>query len=248
MNGVGIEFTKNGNTKIDSYYGTLTLGNNNLGYATTNNAYVVRVSDSVIRFGLGTSTYLYLDNNITDYINIRKGVAHIYVNTNPTFSYPGNIEITSGQYSNGKEIKLEIAGVNGSTQGSSTYYVVGRVAGYDLAFFQSSSRRYKHDIKPLTNANLDPHKLLEIPVRQFAFDKEHEYGDLPDAAIPGFIAEEVEEIYPVAVTHKAGKVESWDEKRIIPGMLALIQEQHKKIEDLEERIEKLERLVSKLVN
>lgn len=249
-NGVGIEFLKSGKTTVDSYYGTLSLDNNSIYYATTTNSYVFRVTNSIIRLGLGSTTYFRLDSSTQDYIDIRKGVAHIQINTSPSGgSGSGNILITSGQSVNSHELKLEINGVpGGNTQGSSTYYVVGRIAGYALAFYQSSSRRYKHDIKPLTDANLDPHKLLEIPVRQFVFDKEHEYGDLPDAAIPGFIAEEVEEIYPIAVMHQAGKVESWDEKRIIPGMLALIQEQHKRIEDLEERIEKLERLVNKLVN
>ena len=59
--------------------------------------------------------------------------------------------------------------------------------------------------------------------------------------LPGFIAEEVEAIYPAATIHDTeGNIESWDERRIIPGMLALIQEQARKIEELEERIKKLE--------
>ena len=60
--------------------------------------------------------------------------------------------------------------------------------------------------------------------------------------IPGFIAEEIEEIYPAALIRKndTNEPESWDERRIIPGMLALIQEQKKKIDELERRILALE--------
>ena len=59
--------------------------------------------------------------------------------------------------------------------------------------------------------------------------------------IPGIIAEDVEEIYPAATIHDTeGRVESWDERRLIPSMLALIQEQDKKIKELEARLEKLE--------
>ena len=62
--------------------------------------------------------------------------------------------------------------------------------------------------------------------------------------IPGIIAEDVAEIYPSAVIHNDdGEVESWDERRIIPGMLALIQEQDKKIKSLEARLAKLEELL-----
>ena len=67
--------------------------------------------------------------------------------------------------------------------------------------------------------------------------------------IPGIIAEDVEKIYPSAVIHdvETGEVESWDERRIIPGMLALIQEQDKKIQELENKLAKLEQIILKLM-
>jgi hypothetical protein len=50
----------------------------------------------------------------------------------------------------------------------------------------------------------------------------------------------VAEIYPAAAIRDAeGNVESWDERRIIPGMLALIQEQQKRIDELEARLAQL---------
>ena len=73
-----------------------------------------------------------------------------------------------------------------------------------------------------------------------------QYDDTEDQLIPGFIAEEVDEIYPAATIHhpETGEIESWDERRIIPGMLALIQEQQKTIEALTERIERLEAIIN----
>ena len=41
-----------------------------------------------------------------------------------------------------------------------------------------------------------------------------------------------------------GRVESWDERRLIPGMLALIQEQDKKIKELEARLAKIEEMLT----
>ena len=70
---------------------------------------------------------------------------------------------------------------------------------------------------------------------------------MANKTIPGFIAEDVAEIYPSAVIHDVeGNIESWDERRVIPGMLKLIQEQHEKIESLMYRITKLESIVASL--
>jgi hypothetical protein len=68
--------------------------------------------------------------------------------------------------------------------------------------------------------------------------------------LPGFIAEDVAEIYPAAVIHNVENpddIESWDERRIIPPMLSLIQEQHEQIEQLTDRVNQLERLVNQLL-
>jgi hypothetical protein len=67
---------------------------------------------------------------------------------------------------------------------------------------------------------------------------------MKDLLIPGFIAEKVAEIYPAAVIHdEDGNIESWDERRIIPGMLALIQEQHDEIKELKKEIDDLKEVV-----
>lgn len=117
-------------------------------------------------------------------------------------------------------------------------------SGKKLAHESSSSRRYKHDIKPLQDEALDPHKLLDLPIRQAVYNEGRalQYNDMAGKTLPVFIAEEVDEIYPSATIHDpdTGLIENWDERRIIPGMLALIQEQAKKIEDLETRIAVLE--------
>jgi hypothetical protein len=115
----------------------------------------------------------------------------------------------------------------------------------EIATVSSSSLRYKHNIKPIEDADLNPHKLLDLPVVQFEWNADHslQYKDMEGKTIPGIIAEDVEKIYPSATIHKDGQVESWDERRLIPGMLALIQEQDKKIKSLEARLAKLEELL-----
>ena len=113
----------------------------------------------------------------------------------------------------------------------------------------SSSRRYKHDIAPITAENLEPHRLYDLEVKQFRYndDANVQYDDMRGQTLPGFIAEEVAEIYPAAVIrNQSGEVESWDERRIIPGMLALIQEQKQQIDNLQARIDRLEAALARL--
>lgn len=100
----------------------------------------------------------------------------------------------------------------------------------------SSSRRYKKHIADLSGPGLDPAELYRLPVRQFRFRAG--YLDPADrfatALIPGFIAEEVHEVYPAAsVVDDNGDIETWDAARLIPPMLALIQIQNSRIAALE---------------
>ena len=119
-----------------------------------------------------------------------------------------------------------------------------------VQFQSSSSRRYKHDIKAIEDKKLDPHRLYDLPVRQFEYndDATLQYADMEGQTLPGFIAEEVAVVYPSAVIRdQDSMIESWDERRILPGMLALIQEQKKTIDSLQARIEKLESLVNSMI-
>ena len=103
----------------------------------------------------------------------------------------------------------------------------------------SSSRRYKTDIQDIQSEILNPEKLYDLPVREFKYKEGYlSTGDIRvDAIIPGFIAEEVAEIYPIACEYTGdNKPESWNIKFIIPAMLKLIQDQKKEIDALKEQI------------
>jgi len=131
-----------------------------------------------------------------------------------------------------------------------TFRIDDNGTSFNGNYFQSSSsKRYKHDINYALTSDRDAHRLLELPVAEFVFNKDHppQYADMKGKTVPGIIAEDVEKIYPSATIHKDGQVESWDERRIIPGMLALIQEQDKKIQELENKLEKLEQMILNLM-
>ena len=101
----------------------------------------------------------------------------------------------------------------------------------------ASSARFKEEIVSLsTVADLDPSKLLTLPIRAFKFKSD--YLDATDnragVLVPGLIAEEVAEHYPIAADRgNDGLVENWNERFVIPSMLALIQDLHARVETLE---------------
>jgi hypothetical protein len=101
----------------------------------------------------------------------------------------------------------------------------------------ASSIRFKEAIVDIsTVADLDPTKLLNLPIRAFKFKSDYldETDNRSGMLVPGFIAEEVAEHYPVAADLGAdGIVENWNERFVIPGMLALIQDLHARINTLE---------------
>jgi len=75
---------------------------------------------------------------------------------------------------------------------------------------------------------------LDLPVRAFTYREDYlsESDSRFGALIPGFIAEEVDAVYPVAADYENGEVESWNDRMIVPGLLALIQDLYKEVQIL----------------
>lgn len=100
----------------------------------------------------------------------------------------------------------------------------------------ASSARYKDDIADLAEPELDPELLYGLPVRQFRYREDYlSPGDqFAGRLVPGFIAEEVAQVYPVAAEIDGeGQAENWNPRHLIPGLLALIQSQNQRIAALE---------------
>lgn len=105
----------------------------------------------------------------------------------------------------------------------------------------SSSKRYKTDISDVNEESLNPYSILDIPVRQFKYNKDNIpiNKDIDDLYI-GFIAEEVEQAYPSAAEYNEnGQVEMWNIKVIVPAMLKIIQDQQKVISELQTEVQQL---------
>ena len=183
----------------------------------------------------------------SDGVGIHSGNVGMMVGSNAVYV------TTFGSYVNGSleatgEIRTTGAGT--STAAANCRLTTGNGPGY-IRYATGSSRRFKHDIEDINADYLDPSLLYNLPVRQFIFNED--YIDADDDRqglyIPGFIAEEVAEHYPIAADLGAAEREfdNWNERLVIPGMLKLIQD-HKKmldaqqaqIDGLKARVEALE--------
>lgn len=110
----------------------------------------------------------------------------------------------------------------------------------EISISSASSRRWKHNIRPIEDEDIDPQKLYSIPVVQFIYNQDYlkENDQRYDKDIPGFIAEDIKNIYPIACDLDVnGEPADWNARYIIPPMLKLIQEQNERIKRLEAHYE-----------
>lgn len=127
---------------------------------------------------------------------------------------------------------------NNTTSSNSANLVIGSTG--ILYKYVSSSRRYKEAISETLTDSINPNRLYNLPVVEYIYKREY----LPETDIRyrqkfiGFIAEDVENIYPLATNYdEDGRVESWSVNVMLPAMLKLIQDQHKVDLELSSRID-----------
>jgi hypothetical protein len=130
---------------------------------------------------------------------------------------------------------------NGWGGGLSTWDICG-AATFMTVYSTRSDRSYKKNIKELTFEELKDKFMALKPVQYYINTKELKVDD-PDRLRFGFIANDVEKIFPNLVIN-AGLPENikrgLEYDGIIPILVKIVQEQQKKIEYLERKIEALE--------
>lgn len=95
----------------------------------------------------------------------------------------------------------------------------------------TSSRTIKHEIERLSADELKAENLYDLGVVQFKYN-DGIITDTEDArygkTLPGFIIEDMNNVYPIAVDKPGDNVKdwSWNAQYMIPPMLKLIQDQH----------------------
>ena len=178
--------------------------------------------------------------------NIGYGQIDLGDETNDSYAIlnPSSLHMYDDNYSLGCEFSptegiFNKAVYNNTVSASGNLYIdsIG-----DFRRATSSSQRYKTDIKNITDKNLNTDNLLKIPVRQFKYKEDYisEKDERYNKNIVGFIVEEMDKVFPIAVDHNEdGTPEMWNSNIIVPAMLDLIQKMSKRIDNLEKEIENL---------
>lgn len=156
--------------------------------------------------------------------------------TGSSITLSGNMSAGSGTVT-GNQLVSNSAASATTTAATNCYISTG---GQIQKTSTTSSLRYKENITDIKNVpGLDPKALLDLPVVGFTYKQGHipDTDDRAGVMLPGFIAEDVDRLYPIAADYEDGNVETWNERFIVPALLSLIQDLAKKVDSLEQRLD-----------
>lgn len=213
------------------------------GLVTANDRFKIRTNGSFVA-NYGTIATWNVKNDIL--VSADKSIS-LYGGDNPYIKI-GNVKLSEDSHAAVVKYGLWIyAGTNQEfTDGSDQFrlYNLTAVTGKTLGIasdrhvgtIASSSKRYKDSMGLVSTE--DACKVLCLPVVRFKYKPGYLYknDDLYNKTIPGFYAEEIDDILPEAVIHdEQGRPEDWNQRILIPLMLKLIQDMNKRIKELENK-------------
>lgn len=195
----------------------------------------------IIDSDMGKSIFLNTDSYLTlagDYagIAINGSGASIKINgTSLDYLYSALGHNHSGTTLNPSGITS--MGIYNDTVSYATNMYIG-TSGIMHRTTNTSTRAVKDDIMPVQDEMLNPQRLYDAEVVQFKYKE----NILPPTDMRyrqnliGFIVDDLEEVYPIAVDKEDGVAFQWNEQYLIPAMLKLIQEQKEEIEAIKAQI------------
>lgn len=135
--------------------------------------------------------------------------------------------------------RMKIIGLESTTSG--TTLALNSNAVYKLS---SSSLRYKSLGKKLTEEDVED--LYNISTVWAKYKDGYLSSDDRRCGqyMPMFVAENIEQYFPIAVEYEDGKVEDWNQKIMTPTMFAMLKFQKQKIDALENEVAEIKRTLA----
>lgn len=181
----------------------------------------------------------------------------------PTYNNE-NVYISGGRDTTSRWVAIPNA-YNRTYSNTSGLYALYVTSNGILGRYASSSIRYKHDVEYLTNSDksvINNKKVIQtrskddsnltsvlnLPIAKFKYNEGYVTGDANydySKFELGFIAEDVASICPECATYKKDETgkdipEAYDTRQILIRMLYVIQQQDKRIAELEHRVLRIE--------
>ena len=129
---------------------------------------------------------------------------------------------------------------------------MGATAGRLYYKASQSSKMIKHDVFPLRNEDIMAERLYDLEVVQFKYNEDVLSSDdqryMTD--MPGFIIEQMNEVYPIAVDKETKNVKdwAWNAQYLIPGMVKLLQNDRRDIDSMSARTDSLSYMLEQAFN
>jgi len=223
---------------VDSASGLLTSA----GVSITSNGSGTRASMGSAGFYAGSTSTQNFALDVLNELGGYSGIPRLYAPASTSLRLVSDAGLLRTAYAISMEAAVNIFGrlevygnlnapnIPSTTSTANVRWTTGGTGQFQ--YNSASSERFKENITDIGNIpGLDPKALLNIPVRAFSYkadylsDSDDRYGVM----VPGFIAEEVDAIYPVAVDYEVDGPVTWNERFLVPAMLSLIQDLYKEI-------------------
>lgn len=102
-----------------------------------------------------------------------------------------------------------------------------------LVVTSSSSARFKENITNVIDSDLNPMNLLKAELKQFNYKEEYKDSVIFAGKQIGFIAEELEKVYPIACMYNSdGEVDNWNDRIVITALFQIIKNIYKELKEL----------------
>ena len=113
------------------------------------------------------------------------------------------------------------------------------INSYKLGKYSSSSERYKVLGSSLSEEFIENLYNIEPIMARYKEGYLAKGDERADVEFPMFIAEDVDNYFPLAVDHIDGKAENWNERIMIPAMFAMLKSQKEQLDRQEKLINQL---------
>ena len=187
-------------------------------------------------FNMNTSVGLQIKGGTIKLGNVTLAEASDKKSLSVKYGMQVHTQRSSGQFTDGSG-EFKLINLTTVSSGYQTLCIASNIV-YKLS---SSSKRYKNHVRNMDSSEAD--KLLKVPVVWFQYKKGYlkEGDSFEDKPVPGFYAEDVYKQYPEGVIfNEDGQIEDWNYRTMIPAMMKVIQDQNERINNLCQRISKLE--------
>lgn len=209
------------------------IGETTVSTLTTSGDITLNATDISIRSGDGNRLLRYDGSESTRTVKLGNTSKNLGI-----YAYD-EIYLNSNTVINGR-IKSEPT-YNATVSKDANVFISGET--HNLCRSTSSSKRYKHNIESIQGYE----KVLNIPVKQYVYNLDYlsEEDQRYNEIVPGLIAEDVFEQYPIAAEIVNGEIEDWNARMLIPPMLKLIQDNHAEISSLKSEIDNLKQILER---